>query len=66
MKEITEEYRKGIGKKESLLLSELARQNKPIFTAGDAKAILKEDPYLTLHQLKKKNGFWPSRAACTP
>ncbi|MGB8952792.1 MAG: type IV toxin-antitoxin system AbiEi family antitoxin [Candidatus Aminicenantales bacterium] len=54
MKEITEEYRKGIGKKESILLSELARQNKPVFTARDAKAILKEDPYLTLHQLKKK------------
>lgn len=54
MKEITEEYRKGIGKKESILLSELARQNKPIFTAKDAKAILKESPYLTLHQLKKK------------
>jgi predicted transcriptional regulator of viral defense system len=54
MKEITEEYRKGIGKKEALLLSELARQNKPIFTARDAKAILKEDPYLTLHQLKRK------------
>jgi predicted transcriptional regulator of viral defense system len=54
MKEKTEGYRKGIGKKESLLLSELARQNKPIFTAKNAKAILKEDPYLTLHQLKKK------------
>ena len=54
MKEITEEYRKGLGKKESFLLSELARTNKPIFTARDAKAILKEDPYVTLHQLKKK------------
>jgi predicted transcriptional regulator of viral defense system len=54
MKGITEEYRKGIGKKESHLLSELARQNKPIFTAKDAKSILKEDPYPTLHQLKKK------------
>lgn len=54
MKEITEDYRKGIGKKESILLSELARRNKPIFTVRDAKAILKEDPYQTLHQLKKK------------
>ncbi len=54
MKEITEDYRKGLGKKESLLLSELARQNKAIFTARDAKAILKENAYLTLHQLKRK------------
>ncbi len=54
MKEMTEEYRKGIGKRESILLSELARQNKPIFTVKDARAILKEDPYLMLHQLKKK------------
>jgi len=54
MKEITEEYRKGIGKKESLLLTELARQNRPIFTVKDARAILKENPYLTLHQLKRK------------
>ncbi len=59
MKEITENYRKGIGKKESILLSELARKNKPIFTAADAKAILKKDPYLTLHQLKKKKWILP-------
>jgi predicted transcriptional regulator of viral defense system len=54
MKENTEEYRKGIGKKESRLLSELAGRNKPVFTAQDARAILKEVPYLTLHNLKRK------------
>jgi len=54
MKEITEEYRKGIGKKETFLLTELAKKDKPIFTAKDATALLKENPYLTLHQLKKK------------
>lgn len=54
MKVMAEEYRKGIGKKESLLLSELARHNRSIFTVRDAKAVLKEDPYLTLHQLKRK------------
>lgn len=54
MKENTEEYRKGIGKKESRLLSELARRNKPVFTAKDARAILKEVPYGTLHNLKRK------------
>lgn len=54
MKETAEEYRKGLSKKESLLLSELARQNKAVFTAREAKAVLRESPYLTLHQLKKK------------
>lgn len=54
MKEITEKYRKGIGKKESILLSVLARRDKSVFTAKDAKAILKKDPYQMLHQLKKK------------
>lgn len=54
MKENTEDYRKGLGKKESLLLTELARKNKPVFTAKDAKAILRENPYSMLHQLKKK------------
>jgi predicted transcriptional regulator of viral defense system len=54
MKENTETHRKGIGKKETLLLTELARQNKPIFNVKDASAILKESPYLTLHQLKRK------------
>jgi len=43
-----------LSKKESFLLSELARNNRPIFTAKEARALLKEDPYLTLHQLKKK------------
>ena len=54
MKENTEEYRKGIGKKESRLLSELARRNKPVFTAQDARAILNELPYSTIHNLKRK------------
>lgn len=54
MKEITDKYRKGLSKKESFLLSELARENKPIFTATQAKKILKEEPYLILHALKEK------------
>ena len=35
-------------------MSELARQNKPIFTAGEAKKVLAENPYVTLHNLKQK------------
>ncbi len=54
MKENTNKYRKGLSKKESLLLSELARENKPIFTVKQAKKILKEEPYITLYSLKEK------------
>jgi len=54
MKENTNKYRRGLSKKESLLLSELARENKVIFTVKEAKKILKEAPYLTLHSLKEK------------
>ena len=54
MKENTDKYRKGLSKKQSFLLSELARENKSIFTANQAKKILKEEPYLTLHSLKEK------------
>jgi predicted transcriptional regulator of viral defense system len=59
MKENTETYRKGLGKKESLFLSELARKNKPIFTAAEAKKVLGEDPYLILHLLRKKKWIFP-------
>jgi predicted transcriptional regulator of viral defense system len=54
MKEKTETYRKGLGKKESFLLSELARRDKPIFKTKDAKEVLGENPYLILHALRKK------------
>ncbi|MBU2598163.1 MAG: type IV toxin-antitoxin system AbiEi family antitoxin domain-containing protein [Actinobacteria bacterium] len=54
MKENTENYRKGLSKQESFLLSELARENKSIFTVKQARKILKEEPYLILHSLKKK------------
>ena len=54
MKENTENYRKGLSKQESFLLSELARENKSIFTVKQARKIFKEEPYLILHSLKKK------------
>jgi len=37
MKDIAELYRKGLSKRESFLLSELARSNRPIFTAEEAR-----------------------------
>jgi len=54
MKENTGKYRKGLSKKESFLLAELARQDKNIFTVKQAKKILNEEPYVTLHSLKEK------------
>jgi predicted transcriptional regulator of viral defense system len=41
------------------LLSELARENKLIFTVREAKKILREGPYLTLHSLSKKKWILP-------
>lgn len=55
MKENTNKYRKGLSKKGALLLSELAGNDKLVFTVKEAKKILKEEPYLTLHYLKEKN-----------
>ncbi len=54
MKENTKEYRKGLGKIESRLLSELARLNKPVFTAAEAKNVLGMNAYVILHNLKRK------------
>jgi predicted transcriptional regulator of viral defense system len=62
MKENTGKYRKGLSKKESFLLSKLARANKLIFTVKHARSVLKEDPYLTLHSLKKKKWILPLKA----
>jgi predicted transcriptional regulator of viral defense system len=59
MKENTDKYRKGLSKKESYLISALARDNKIIFTVKQAKQILKEEPYLTLHSLKEKKWILP-------
>ncbi|MDW7681534.1 MAG: type IV toxin-antitoxin system AbiEi family antitoxin domain-containing protein, partial [bacterium] len=50
----TEEYRKGLGKKESFLISALSRDDKLIFTTDDAKAIIGEDAKSTIYHLAKK------------
>lgn len=44
-----------MSQKGALLLSELAKNDKLVFTVKDAKKVLKEEPYLTLHFLKKNN-----------
>jgi len=50
----TEEYRKGLGNKESFLISSLSRDNKHIFAIDDAKAIIGEDAKNTIYNLTKK------------
>jgi predicted transcriptional regulator of viral defense system len=54
MKEMKELYKQGLGEKEAFLLSELARLDKRLFTADDARKIVGHSPYLILHRLKKK------------
>lgn len=51
---LTGEYRKGLGKKESFLISTLSRDDKLIFTTEDAKAIIGEKAKNTIYYLVKK------------
>jgi len=50
----TEKYKQGLGKKESFLISTLARQDKAIFTVDDAKALVGDDAKALLFRLAKK------------
>ena len=50
----TEKYKKGLGKKESFLISSLSRDDKLIFTTEDAKAIIGENAKNTIYHLVKK------------
>lgn len=55
----TEEYRKGLGKKESFLISSLSRDEKSIFTTDDAKTIIGEDAKNVIYHLVKKKWILP-------
>jgi len=50
----TEQYRRGLTKKESFLISSLARSDKKIFATEDAKAIAGEQANKMLMNLVKK------------
>lgn len=50
----SEKHRKGLGKKESFLISALSRNDKLIFTTEDAKALIGEDAKNTIYNLAKK------------
>jgi len=55
----TEKYKLGLGKKESFLISALARQDKAIFTAEDAKVIAGDDAKSLLFRLASKKWILP-------
>jgi len=50
----TEKYREGLGKKESFLISSLARENRKIFTVENAKMMIGEDAKKTMYNLVRK------------
>jgi len=54
MEPTTEKYREGLGKKESFLLSNLARNDMNLFTADDAKALIGDSAKRTIYNLLKK------------
>lgn len=54
MEPMTEKYREGLGKKESFLISSLARGNRNIFTVEDVKAIIGDAAKRTIYNLVKK------------
>ena len=54
MRTTTEEYRKGLGKQESFLITSLARENKTIFSSADARAILGEQAKNVIYNLIRK------------
>jgi len=55
----TKEYRKGLSKKESLLISSLAREDRPIFTIEDAKRHIPENTKEVMHCLARKKWVLP-------
>lgn len=54
MEPTTGKYREGLGKKESFLISSLARENRSVFTAEDAKAIVGMTAKKAIYNLVKK------------
>lgn len=55
----TGKYKEGIGKKESFLISSLAREDKNIFTIEDVRAIIGAAAKKVVYNLKKKKWILP-------
>jgi predicted transcriptional regulator of viral defense system len=54
MEPTTENYRQGLGKKETFLISSLARENRNIFNADDVRAIVDGTAKKTINNLVRK------------
>jgi len=54
-----EDYKKGLAKRESLLIAALARQDKKIFSIGDARTVTEADPRKIMSSLIKKKWVLP-------
>jgi len=55
----TKEYKKGLSKRESFLISSLARQDKTVFSIEDAKRVVKENAKKSMHSLIEKKWVLP-------
>jgi predicted transcriptional regulator of viral defense system len=55
----TENYREGLGKKESFLISSLANENRNIFNVADAKSIVDGAAKKTINNLVRKKWLLP-------
>ena len=54
-----EDYKKGLAARESLLIAALARQDKKIFSIGDARTVTEADPRKIMSALIKKKWVLP-------
>jgi len=57
----TKEYKQGLSKRESFLISSLAREDKTIFDIEDAKKIIEENAKKTMYSLIQKKWVLPLR-----
>lgn len=55
----TRTYKQGLSKKESFLISSLARENKNVFTIEDARQIVKDNTKKIMHSLMEKKWLLP-------
>lgn len=55
----TRKYKQGLSKKESFLISSLARGNKNVFTIEDARGIVKDNTKKIMHSLIQKKWVLP-------
>lgn len=55
----TKEYKEGLSKRKSFLISSLAREDKTVFTIEDVRKIIKDSAKRTMHSLIQKKWVLP-------